>query len=74
MLSLKHNLSLHVEDWRVRMSFLNANKQVENSSALEMAIKITWFSDSVQAGIFVAEHEGWVKNVNLFKKNLLHVS
>ena len=56
------------------MSFLNANKQVENSSALEMAIKITWFSDSVQAGIFVAEHEGWVKNVNLFKKNLLHVS
>ena len=23
---------------------------------------ITWFSDSVQAGIFVAEHEGWVKN------------
>ena len=60
------------------MSFFDANKRVENSSTLEMAIKryteITWFSDSVQAGIFVAEHEGWVKNVNLFKKNLLHVS
>ena len=22
---------------------------------------ITWFSDSFQVGIFVAEHEGWIK-------------
>ena len=30
---------------------------------------ITWFSGSVQTGIFVAEHEGWVKkNINLLKK------
>ena len=38
-----------------------------------MAIKwfytgITWISDSVQAGIFVAEHEGWVKTECKFVK------
>ena len=48
------------------MSFFNANKRVENSSTLEMAIKsyilelldlVTVFKD-LQAGIFVAEREG----------------
>ena len=35
----------------------------------KLYVGITWFSDSVQAGIFVAEHEGWVKKeYNLVKK------
>ena len=40
-LSLKHTCPLHVEDWRVRMSFFycTANKRVQNSSTLDMAIK-----------------------------------
>ena len=58
------------------MSFFNANKRVENSSTLEMAIKryteITWFSVSVQAGIFVAEHERWVKRECKFVKKLTY--
>ena len=30
---------------------------------------ITWFSESVQAGISAAEHKSWIKkNVNLLKK------
>ena len=32
---------------------------------------ITWISDSVQAGIFVAEHEGWVKTECKFVKKQL---
>ena len=31
-------------------------------------IGITWFSDSVETGIFVAEHEGWVKKGCKFVK------
>ena len=33
---------------------------------------ITWFSDSVQAGIFVAEHEGWVKKECKFVKKITY--
>ena len=35
---------------------------------------ITWFSESVQAGIFTAEHEDWVKKECKFVKrsNLLY--
>ena len=44
------------------MSFFNANKRVENSSTLAIAIKIyvPELLDllTVQVGIFVAEHEG----------------
>ena len=69
-LSLKHTCPLHVEDWRVRISFFNANKRVVNSSTLEIAIRsyilklldlVTMFK-GLQAGVFVAEHEGWIKN------------
>ena len=62
-LSLKHTCPLHVEDWTVIMSFINASKRVENSwnGYQKLYTGITWFSDSVQAGIFVAEHEGWIK-------------
>ena len=31
------------------------------NSYQKLYTRITWFSDSVQAGILVAEHEGWVK-------------
>ena len=64
------------------MSFFNANKRVVNSLTLEMAIKsyilelldfVTMFK-GLQAGIFVAEHECWIKNnVSLLKNKLLHV-
>ena len=30
--------------------------------------RITWFSNSVQAGKFVAEHEDWVKKEGKFVK------
>ena len=62
------------------MSFFNANKRVENSSTLAIAIKI-YIPElldllTVQVGIFVAEHEGWIKKeCKLVKKKyLLHVS
>ena len=33
---------------------------------------ITWFSESVQAGISAAEHKSWIKkNVNLLKKLII---
>ena len=57
--------------------FLNANKRVENYSTLEIAIKsyimeLLDLVTHVQADIFVAEHEGWVKKMRKFvKKNLL---
>ena len=58
------------------MSFFNAYKGVGNSSTLEMAIKsyilelldlVTVFK-GLQAGIFVVEHEGWVKKECKFVK------
>ena len=68
-LSLKHTCPLHVEDWRVRMS---RSRELFNSwnGYQKLYTGITWFSDSFQAGIFVAEHEGWIKkkNVYLLKK------
>ena len=33
---------------------------------------ITWFSDSVQAGIFVAEHERWIKKECKFVKKITY--
>ena len=33
---------------------------------------ITWFSDSVQAGIFVAEHERWIKKECQFVKKITY--
>ena len=45
------------------------------NSYQKLYIGITWFSDSVQAGIFAVEHESLIKNnVNLLKNNLLPVS
>ena len=81
-LSLKHSCPVHVEDWSARVSFFTVNKRVENSSTLEMAIKsyilelldlVTVFKD-LQAGIFVAEREGWIKNnlLNMLKSNLVY--
>ena len=37
----------------------------------KLYIGITWFSDSVETGIFVAEHEGWVKKGCKFVKKKL---
>ena len=33
---------------------------------------ITWFSDSVQTGIFVAEHERWIKKECKFVKKITY--
>ena len=68
---------LHNEDWRVRTSLFKANKRVENSSTLENVSQklytgITWSSDSVQAGTFVAEHEGGVKKECKFVKTITY--
>ena len=40
---------------------------MEDTCTLAVAIKsymyiaINWFSDSIQNGIFIAEHQGWIK-------------
>ena len=33
---------------------------------------VNWFSDSVQAGIFVAEHEVWIKKECIFVKKITY--
>ena len=45
---------------------LNAGELEAHASTLDMAIKsphiaINWFRDSVQAGMFVVEHDSWIK-------------
>ena len=40
--------------------------------AIKRYTEITWFSVSVQAGIFVAEHERWVKRECKFVKKLTY--
>ena len=55
---------LHFECWQTRGRFLNSWNGYQT-----LYIAINWFSDSVQAGIFMADHESGAKmNANLLNR------
>ena len=76
-LSLKDNYPPRVMDWKVSMYFFKCkqtSRECFNSwnGYQKLYIPITWFSDSVQAGIFVAEHEVWRKTEFEFVKKIIY--
>lgn len=73
-LSLKHSCFVCVEDWRIKIFWYFYFKCLLMGERLlksSINFAINRFSDNFQTGIFVAEHEIWVKIIENLLNRLL---